>query len=94
MVLLTLHLSPGGILAWLVVGLLAGAIAGRIARGQGFGCIADIVIGLVGAFLGGLLLSFFVRGDQTEGFLGTLVVALIGSLVLILLVRGARGELW
>jgi uncharacterized membrane protein YeaQ/YmgE (transglycosylase-associated protein family) len=94
MVLLALHLSPGGIIAWIIIGLLAGAIAGRLARGSGFGCLGDIIIGLVGAFIGGLVLSFFVRGDQTTGFLGTLVVALIGALILLFLVRLARGEMW
>ena len=42
-----------GIVSWLLLGLIAGWLAGKIARGRGFGCIADIVLGLVGSFIGG-----------------------------------------
>src|SRR5256885_13477547 len=41
------------IVSWLLIGLIAGWLAGKIARGRGFGCIADIVLGLVGSFIGG-----------------------------------------
>ena len=87
-----LVLSPGGILAWIVVGLLAGALAGRIAGGRGFGCIGDIVIGLVGALLGGFLLSPFVKESTTEGFFGSLGVAIIGAIVLISVMRLLRAS--
>lgn len=85
-----LVLSPGGIVAWIIVGLLAGAVAGRLARGSGFGCLGDIVVGLVGALLGGFLLSPFVKETTTEGFLGSLGVAILGSIVLILVMRLLR----
>src|SRR5436305_811654 len=77
------HLNPGGILAWIVLGLLAGAIAGRIARGSGYGCLTDIVLGLIGAFIGGMILSLFTKTDQRYGFLSSLVVALLGALLVI-----------
>ena len=85
-----LVLSPGGVIAWLVVGLLAGAIAGRLAQGRGFGCLADVVIGLVGAFVGGLIVSVFVDSTKTAGFFGTLLVAVLGALVLLIAVRTIR----
>lgn len=85
-----LVLSPGGIIAWLVVGLLAGAIAGRLARGQGYGCLPDILLGLLGAFVGGLIVSAFVDSTKTAGFFGTLGVAVLGALVLIISVRAIR----
>jgi uncharacterized membrane protein YeaQ/YmgE (transglycosylase-associated protein family) len=85
-----LILSPGGIIAWIVVGLLAGAIAGRLARGRGYGCLFDIVLGLVGAFVGGLIVSAFVDSNKTAGFFGTLGVAILGALVLIIGVRTIR----
>ena len=55
-------LSPGGIIAWLFVGLIAGWLAGLMMKGSGYGVIGDIVVGLIGSFFGGLLLSFFVEG--------------------------------
>jgi uncharacterized membrane protein YeaQ/YmgE (transglycosylase-associated protein family) len=85
-----LILSPGGVIAWLLVGLLAGAIAGRLAQGRGYGCLGDIILGLLGAFVGGLIVSAFVDSTKTAGFLGTLGVAVLGALVLIVSVRTIR----
>ena len=79
-------LNPGGWLAWLVVGLLAGAIAGRVVRGRGMGCLLDIVIGVLGAFIGGAVVSLFVP-ENTFGFIGTLVVATLGAIILLAFVR-------
>ena len=69
-------LSPGSIIAWLLVGLIAGWLAGLMMKGSGYGIIGDIVVGLIGSFLGGLILSFFVEG--TAGFWGSIFVALVG----------------
>lgn len=79
-------LNPGGFLAWLVIGLLAGAIAGRVVRGRGYGCLMDIVIGVLGAFIGGLVVSLFVP-ENTFGFIGTLIVATLGAIILLAFVR-------
>ena len=83
-------LEPGGIIAWLVVGLLAGWLAGQVMRGGGYGVIGDIVVGLIGSFLGGLLMSIF--GGGTYAFWGSVVVAFIGACVLIILVRVVHGR--
>jgi uncharacterized membrane protein YeaQ/YmgE (transglycosylase-associated protein family) len=93
MVAAALVLSPGSIPAWILVGLLAGALAGRIAGGKGYGCVTSIAVGLIGALIGGFVLSFFVKGTTTEGFLGTLGVALVGALILIIGTRLIRGAL-
>lgn len=85
-----LTLAPGGVIAWIVIGLLAGAIAGWLTRGRGYGCLFDIVLGLIGAFIGGLIVSAFVNSNKTAGFLGTLGVAILGALVLLLSVRLIR----
>ena len=79
-------LNPGGWLAWLVIGLLAGAIAGRVVRGRGYGCLMDIVIGVLGAFIGGIVVSFLVPGTFF-GFIGTLIVATLGAIILLAFVR-------
>lgn len=93
MVLLALHLYPGGVIAWIVVGLIAGAIAGRLASGHGYGCLGDIILGLIGAFVGGIVVSLFVKGNTTAGFLGTIVVAIVGAVILVLALRVIRRTL-
>jgi uncharacterized membrane protein YeaQ/YmgE (transglycosylase-associated protein family) len=83
-------LSPGGIISWLVVGLIAGWLAGLMMKGSGYGIVGDIIVGLIGAFLGGLIMSFFVEG--AAGFGGSILVALVGACVLIFLVRAISGR--
>lgn len=77
-----INLEPGSWLGWIIVGLISGAIAARVVAGRGFGCIADIVVGVAGAIIGGFVLSLFgVSG--TFGFWGSIVVAFIGAAVLL-----------
>jgi uncharacterized membrane protein YeaQ/YmgE (transglycosylase-associated protein family) len=83
-------LSPGGVIAWLVVGLVAGWLAGLMMKGSGYGVLGDIIVGLIGSFVGGLILSFFVEG--AAGFWGSILVAFIGACVLIFLVRAISGR--
>jgi uncharacterized membrane protein YeaQ/YmgE (transglycosylase-associated protein family) len=83
--LIALMLQPGGIIAWIVIGIVAGFLAGVVMRGGGFGLIGDLVCGLIGAFIGGLVLGFFVEGDA--GFWGSMVVAFIGACIVIAIVR-------
>jgi uncharacterized membrane protein YeaQ/YmgE (transglycosylase-associated protein family) len=84
-------LNPGGIVAWLVIGLLAGWLAGVIMPGRGFGLIGDLIIGLVGAFIGGLILNLLVP-DATFGFWGSLLVALIGACILVAILHAIAGR--
>ncbi|HLI87326.1 MAG TPA: GlsB/YeaQ/YmgE family stress response membrane protein [Ktedonobacteraceae bacterium] len=83
-------LNPGGIIAWIVVGLIAGFIASLIMRGGGYGIIGDIVVGIVGAFLGGLISNLLIPG-ASFGFWGTVVVAIIGAIILIAILRAIAG---
>ncbi|MHB8646309.1 MAG: GlsB/YeaQ/YmgE family stress response membrane protein [Thermomicrobiales bacterium] len=83
-----IDLRPGGILAWIVVGLLAGWLAGLITRAEGFGCFGNIVIGLLGAAIGGLLFSLFGVTDRA-GFWGSVAVATLGAIVLLAIARVA-----
>jgi uncharacterized membrane protein YeaQ/YmgE (transglycosylase-associated protein family) len=85
-------LNPGGLLAWLVVGLLAGFLASTMMRGGGYGMVGDIIIGIVGAFIGGFLVNLLDSGANF-GFWGSIVVAFIGACVLIALLRAfSRGR--
>ena len=70
---------------FLVIGLVAGWLASRIMRGRGFGLVGDLVVGVIGAFLGGWL--FNLLGISLGGILGALVTALIGAIVLLYLLR-------
>jgi uncharacterized membrane protein YeaQ/YmgE (transglycosylase-associated protein family) len=84
-------LDPGGIIAWLVVGLIAGWLAGLVMKGGGYGILGDIIMGIVGAFVGGLIFSLLMPGSSA-GFLGSIVVAFIGAVVLIAIVRALPGR--
>src|SRR5579859_5042017 len=75
--------DPGSWLSWIVVGLIAGAVAARVVAGRGFGCIADIVVGIAGAIIGGYLLGALLNLNGTVGFWGSIVVAFIGAAVLL-----------
>jgi uncharacterized membrane protein YeaQ/YmgE (transglycosylase-associated protein family) len=75
-----------GIIFWLIIGGIAGALAGRIVDGGGFGIVVDIIIGIVGAFIGGWLggvLGIHLGG----GIIGSLITALIGAVILLFIVR-------
>ena len=62
-----LYEYPGGIIAWLVVGLIAGWLAGLFMRGRGYGMVWDIILGLIGAFVGGLTAPFSSRAWPASG---------------------------
>src|ERR1700704_6175874 len=85
-------LTPGGLISWISVGLLAGFIARRLVRGRGLGCLLDIVVGVVGAFIGGFLVSLFVSPGTTFGFFGSLLVAILGAVVLLAFIRLVGGS--
>ena len=72
---------------FILIGLCAGALAGRIVSGRGFGFVGDIVVGVIGAFLGGWLFSSFLGTTGGGGVLMSLVVAFIGAIVLLGLLR-------
>ncbi len=86
-----LNLDPGSWLAWIVVGLIAGAIAARVVAGRGFGCIADIVVGVAGAIIGGFLLSSLFGMSGNVGFFGSIVVAFIGAAALLAVLKLVSG---
>ena len=74
------------LLVWLIIGLVAGYLTGRIMRGAGFGPLVDIIVGVIGAIIGGLIMVTLGYAG-TGGFLYTVFVAVIGAVVLTLLLR-------
>ncbi|MCB0193240.1 MAG: GlsB/YeaQ/YmgE family stress response membrane protein [Anaerolineae bacterium] len=73
------------IILWIVIGAVAGWIAGELMRGHGFGLIGNIVVGIVGAFLGGLIFSAIGIGPGL-GLIGSLITAIVGAVVLLFIV--------
>ena len=82
---MNLPMDPGGIVLWIIVGLIAGFFAGKVMRGSGYGIIGDIVLGLIGAFVGGLIFSYFVAG--VVGFWGSVGIAFVGACIVLAIVR-------
>ena len=79
------------LLTWLIVGLVAGLLASFVMGGVGYGLIGDIVIGIVGAFIGGWLFSALGVASPIGGLAGTILVAFIGAVVLLFILRMIRG---
>ncbi len=75
-----------GIIAWLVIGVVAGWLAGKIVEGAGFGLIVDIIVGIVGAFIGGWLAGV-VGINIGGGLISSIIVAVIGAVVLLVVLR-------
>ncbi len=75
------------LLIWLIVGLIAGWLAGVVVRGGGFGLVGDIIIGILGAVIGSLLFSFLGLHIPVAGILGTIIVAFIGAVILTVILR-------
>ena len=82
--------SSRGWFAWIFIGLLAGWLAGHLTRGRGFGCLINVILGLVGAVLGGWL--FTKLGVVTLGFWGSLAAATVGAVLLVAIARLFAGS--
>ena len=85
-------LTGVGAIGYIIIGGLAGWLASKIVSGGGSGILLDIVIGIVGALLGGFILSFFVN-TAGGGLIFTFFTALLGSVILLSLVRMVRSGL-
>lgn len=85
-----MELAPGGIIAWIIVGLVAGWAASAVSRGHGFGIVGDIIVGLIGALLGGFVAGFFIHGSV--GLIGSIIVAFIGAVILLAILRAFAGR--
>lgn len=74
-----------GLLWWAIVGLIAGFLAGKVMKGGGFGVIMDIIIGIIGAIIGGWV--FGLLGIFAGGLIGSIIVAFVGACILLWIVR-------
>jgi uncharacterized membrane protein YeaQ/YmgE (transglycosylase-associated protein family) len=73
------------LLMFLVIGVVAGFLAGKIMRGAGYGLVGDLILGVVGSFIGGW--AFGLLGITAGGILGVLVISVAGALLLLYVVR-------
>ncbi len=82
-----------GILVWVIVGAIAGFVAGKVVTGKGLGLLWDIVVGIAGAFLGGWLASLAGLGVSTGTFtFGGVVAAIVGAIILLGVFRLVTGR--
>ncbi len=73
---------------FLIIGIVAGWLAGKLTRGHGFGLIGDLAVGILGSFVGGFLFRHI--GVPTYGLTGSLITATVGAVILLWLVRLIR----
>jgi uncharacterized membrane protein YeaQ/YmgE (transglycosylase-associated protein family) len=83
-------MSMEHLLIFLAVGVLAGFLAGHIWKGRGFGLLGDLIVGVVGAFIGVWL--FGQLNVSSSGILGLLIAAVVGALILLFLIRAVAGR--
>ncbi|OLB62596.1 MAG: GlsB/YeaQ/YmgE family stress response membrane protein [Chloroflexi bacterium] len=82
-------LSLSSLIWWLIVGLIAGALAGLVMRGGGYGIVGDIIVGIIGAVIGGWIFSLL--GIGAGGLIGSIIVAFVGACILIAILRFVAG---
>jgi uncharacterized membrane protein YeaQ/YmgE (transglycosylase-associated protein family) len=76
---------PQSVIAWVIIGLIAGWLAGTVSRGRGFGCIADIILGMVGAVIGGWI--FMKLNIHGGGLIFSIAAATVGAVILVAFAR-------
>jgi len=83
-----------GILSWIVVGLIAGWLASRVMRGGGYGLIGDIIVGAVGAVIGGFLASTLLKMPNAVNGINvtSILVAFVGAVILLAILRAVGGR--
>ncbi|HEX9029962.1 MAG TPA: GlsB/YeaQ/YmgE family stress response membrane protein [Anaerolineales bacterium] len=83
-----------GILAWIIVGLIAGWLAGLVMKGSGYGILGDLILGIIGALVGGFLAgAVFHVADPISGInITTLIVAFIGAVIVVAIARLLSGR--
>ena len=79
-------------IAWLVVGAIAGWAAGKVMSGRGFGILGNVVAGSIGSFIGGFLTSMLLGRDPSGFNVESIVVAFVGAVVLLLILRAIPGR--
>ncbi len=82
--------STEHLLIFLAIGIVAGFLAGKIFKGSGFGLVGDLIIGVIGAFIG--VWVFGLLGISSAGIIGLLIAAVVGALILLYIVRLVKSK--
>lgn len=80
------------IIAWILLGLIAGWLAGQFMRGGGYGILGDIVLGIVGALVGGFLSGVLLGVDVTGFNIPSVIIAFVGAVIVIAIARAFTGR--
>jgi uncharacterized membrane protein YeaQ/YmgE (transglycosylase-associated protein family) len=82
-----------GIIAWIIIGVIAGWLTGKIMKGSGFGFFVDMIVGLIGAIVGGFISSHLGLGGVGEhGLIISIAIAVLGAVILTFLLRLVTGD--
>ena len=82
-----------GLIAWIIIGVIAGWVTGKLMKGSGFGFFMDMIVGLVGALVGGFISSHLGMGGVGEhGLIISIVIAVIGAVILTVILRLITGN--
>ena len=77
-----------GIIAWIIIGIIAGWLTGKLMKGSGFGVIMDMVVGLIGALVGGFIATHVgIAPPGQQGLIVSILIAVVGAVILTWLVR-------
>ncbi|THD65018.1 GlsB/YeaQ/YmgE family stress response membrane protein [Phenylobacterium sp.] len=82
-------MEPHSLIAWLIIGAVAGWLAGSFVKGGGFGLLGDIVVGIIGAFIGGWLAGV-LHIHIGSGWISSIITAAVGAILLLILLRAVR----
>ena len=83
-----MNYSTENLLLFLVIGIVAGFLAGKIMKGAGFGLVGDLIVGVIGSFIG--VSVFGLLNISSGGILGLLIAAIVGALILLYIVRQVK----
>jgi uncharacterized membrane protein YeaQ/YmgE (transglycosylase-associated protein family) len=77
---------------WVIVGLIAGWATGKLMKGTGYGALMDIIVGIVGAVIGGFIMENVFGASPQGGLIYTILVAILGAVILVWLIRLVTGR--
>jgi uncharacterized membrane protein YeaQ/YmgE (transglycosylase-associated protein family) len=82
-----------GIIAWIIIGLIAGWITGKLMKGEGYGALMNMIVGLIGAVIGGFISNLLGLGRVGDhGMITSIIIAVIGAVILTYLIRLVTGN--
>ena len=82
-----------GWIAWIIIGLIAGWLTGKLMKGSGYGFFMDMIVGLVGALIGGFIASHIgIGGVGEHGLIVSIIIAVIGAVILTFILRLITGN--